>query len=127
MSKKEDKKEAVLKNRVKSFVFRGGELVTFVLEGKEEPKDWIAIQDVIANMKAGQSYEAVIDGKTVDLKVNKIGDNADYICTSKSNESLDKLIPRIVTEQVEPAGKNPDGTPKPATDTFKANPQIINA
>lgn len=127
MSKKEDNKpKEVLKHRVKNFVFRGGDLVTFVIEGKEDPKDWIAVQDVIANIKAGQSYEAVIDGKTVDLKVNKIDNNPEYVCTSKSNESLDKLIPRIITEQDQPAGKNPDGTEKAATEKFKANPQVIN-
>ena len=122
MSSNKDKPKEVLKSRVKSFVYRGGQLVSFVLEGKEKPEQWLGYSDILGMLKDGQQIDAIVDGKTVHLAINQIDKNPEYICTKESKDDLQKQIPVTLTEK---HGKDKDGNDVP--DTFKANEQIINS
>ncbi|HTH21293.1 MAG TPA: hypothetical protein VL854_03675 [Nitrososphaeraceae archaeon] len=113
----EPKKEA--KNyEVEKYVFRGGQLVSFKLKGKE---DFVAIQDVLDHVKNDSACHCEIDGKNKKLIVRNSG-SGDYLTVEGETKALEQLIPLMVTK---PRKNDKEGNPLP--DEYEPNKLVHNA
>lgn len=114
----EEPKNDVKNYEIEKYVYRGGQLVSFKLKGKD---DFVAIQDVLQYVKDGSVCTCEIGGKSKKLIDRNTG-SGDYLTVEGENKALEQLIPLVITK---PIKTDKNGVKLPAE--YEPNPLVHNA